>query len=157
MKHLIALLTIAVATACIVKGEVTQLTDEQRKILMGSTNFHEVHSTTNLPPEVVALCDAGPNGLADAGKKWEATDYITNDKLPRKRLIWASVNGEFYVVHYERGGYAHSYHVFLAHFKRDDTKATALWRARGGPFKNSKAFLESLNTKSLDDAPNPYH
>src|SRR5579871_3505410 len=145
MKHLIASLIIAIAIANVAKADVTHLTDEQRKILMSSTNSHDVHSTTNLPPVVIALCDAGPNGLADPGKKWRATDVISDEKLPHKRLIWASVSGEFYVVHYERGGYTHSYHVFLARYNKDTDKATVLWRANGGPFKNSKVFLESLN------------
>ena len=42
------------------------------------------------------------------GQNWNATDAITDPTLPWKRLVWAAVGSDYYVVHYERGGIDHS-------------------------------------------------
>ena len=70
---------------------------EDRKVLQDSSRFHEVHSTSDLPPVIVALWSGGK--LAEPGQNWNATDVITDPTLPGKRLIWAAVGGEYYVVH----------------------------------------------------------
>jgi hypothetical protein len=84
-------------------ADVTELRPEDRRILQDKSRFHEIHSTTNLPAQVVSFC-ADENGrMADPGKKWEVSDFITDATLPRRRLIWAATDGEYYVVHYESG------------------------------------------------------
>src|SRR5207247_4184861 len=70
-------------------------------LLQDSSRFHEVHSTNDLPPTVIALC-AEDGRLAEPGQNWNATDVVTDPNLPGKRLIWAAAGGEYYVVHYER-------------------------------------------------------
>jgi hypothetical protein len=76
------------------------LSSEDRRVLQDSSRFHEVHSTNDLPPVIVALCTNGDGKLAEPGQKWNATDAITDPTLPSKRLIWAAVGGDYYVVHY---------------------------------------------------------
>src|SRR5689334_1747196 len=61
---------------------------EDRKALLDASRFHEVHSTKDLPPAVVALCVDDKGKLADPGQNWNATDAITDPTLPWKRLIW---------------------------------------------------------------------
>src|SRR5438132_13250923 len=85
-------------------ADVTKLSSEDRRVLQDSSRFHEVHSTNDLPSAIVALCTGDHGRLADPGQKWNATDVITDPTLPRKRPISAAVGGEYYVVHYERGG-----------------------------------------------------
>lgn len=131
-------------------ADVTKLSAEHRKVLEDSPRFREIQSTASLPPGVVALC-ADVNGrLAEPGQRWEATDVITDSKLPRKRLIWAAMRGEYYVVHYERGGVGHSFHILLATLEGGN-KARVLWHAVGDQLKDFPAFLDALRSNTLDD------
>jgi hypothetical protein len=126
-----------------------KLAAEDRKVLQDSPRFHEVHSTSDLPPVIIALCSG--DKLAEPGQNWNATDVITDPTLPGKRLIWAAVGGEYYVVHYERGGIAHTFHILVARLTKGDAKPILFWRAVGHQFKNYTAFLDALRSGKLDD------
>ena len=133
-------------------GDVTKLPAEDRKALLDASRFHEVRSTTNLPRAILALCDGGGDGkLAEPGQKWNATDAIMDPTLPGKRLIWAAVGGDYYVLHYERGGIAHTFHILVAKLAKNDAKPQLVWRAVGGPLKDYAAFLNALRSGKLDD------
>ena len=122
-----------------------------RKALEDSSRFHEVHSTSDLPPAIVAICAGDKNNLAEPGGKWNPTDVVLDPTLPSKRLIWAARGGDYYVLHYERGGIAHTFHILVAKLAKDDAKPKAVWNALGGPFKDYTAFLEALRNGKLDD------
>ena len=144
-----SLFTVAIQILCF--ADVTKLAGEDRRVLQDFSRFHEVHSTSNLPSTIVALC-AGDNGrLADPGQKWNATCVITDPTLPGKRLIWAAVSGEYYVVHYERGGIDHSFHMLVAKLIKNDAKPKVIWRGVGSPLKDYPAFLIALRNGKLDD------
>jgi hypothetical protein len=130
---------------------VTKLSAADRKVLQNSPAFHEIHFTSDLPLPVVTLCAGDKNNLAEPGGKWNATDVVMDTTLPGKRLIWAAVGGDYYVVHYERGGIAHTFHILVAKLAKNDTKPKAVWKAIGGPFKDYAAFLDALRTGKLDD------
>ena len=152
MKHFTLHLLFAVAIQSLCYGDVTKLPAADRKVLQDSARFHEVHSTSALPSAILALCDGGGDGkLAEPGQKWNATCVITDPSLPGKRLIWAAVGGDHYVVHYERGGIEHSFHILVAKLTKSDAKATLVWRAVGGPLKDYAAFLDALRSGKLDD------
>jgi hypothetical protein len=161
IKQIVVYLLCVVSTYSLCCGDVTKfatanpsdggLAVEDRKTLENASLFHEVHSTGDLPPEIVALC-AGDNGkMADPGQKWNATDVITDPSLPAKRLIWAAVGGEYYVVHYERGGIAHSYHILVAKLTNNTAKPKVVWTAMGGPFNDYAALVDALRNGKLDD------
>jgi hypothetical protein len=76
--------------------------------------FRPLEGKTEIPPAVLVLCSDLHGRMADIGQRWEATDVITNDTLPRKRLIWAAVYQDYYLVRYEKGGRGHRLHVLLA-------------------------------------------
>ena len=143
MKHVTLCTVFAVAVQGLCCADVTKLSADDRMVLQDSSRFHEVHSTSDLPPAIVALCG---NKLADPGQKWNATDANIDPTLPGKRLIWAAAGGEYYVVHYERGGIAHTFHVLVATLAKDEAKPKVVWSAVGGPFKDYAAFLEALRT-----------
>lgn len=124
---------------------------EDRKALLDASRFHEVHSTKDLPPAVVALCADDKGRLADPGQNWNPTDAVTDPTLPWKRLIWAAVNGDYYVVHYERGGIDHSFHLLVAKFAKSDAKPKVIWHAVGRQLKDYAAFLDELRNGKLDD------
>ena len=152
MKRLGLYLLVAVATQSLCYGDVMKLSAEDRKALLDASGFREIRATSALPSATLALCDGGGDGkLAEPGQKWNATDVITDPTLPGKRLIWGAVGGEYYVVHYERGGIAHTYHILIAKLTQDNVKPKAVWRAIGGPFKDYAAFLDALRSGKLDD------
>jgi hypothetical protein len=91
------------------------------------------------------------NRLGGTGQKWNATDAITDPIFPGKRIIWAAVGGVYYVVHYERGGIAHTFHVLVAKLTKGDAKPKVVWRAVRGPLKDYSAFLDALRSGKLDD------
>ena len=150
-----------VALQCLCYADVTKaatanpsgggLSSEDRKALQDSPRFHEVHSTRDLPAAVVALCVDDNGKLADPGQNWNATDAITDPTLPWKRLIWAAVGGDYYVVHYERGGIAHSFHVLVAKLPKGDGKPKIIWQAAGRQLKDYSAFLDALRNGKLND------
>jgi hypothetical protein len=139
------------ATQSLCCADITKLPAEDRKVLQDSSRFHEVHSTKDLPPAVVALCVDDKGKLADSGQNWNATDAVTDPTLPWKRLIWAAVGDDYYVVHYERGGIDHSFHVLVATLTKNDAKPKVIWRGLGAPFKDYAAFLAALKNGKLDD------
>jgi hypothetical protein len=144
------LLSVAIQGFCF--ADVNKLPADDQKVLRDVSRFREIHTAMNLPPVVFALC-ADENGrLAEPGQKWEVTDVITDHKLPRKRLIWAVTNGDYYVMHYERGGYAHSFHVLVVRLKAGESKPHLVWRGVGGPLKDFRAFLDALASNKLDDS-----
>src|ERR1035437_7906062 len=117
MKRISLYMLLAVAIQGFCFADVTKLPADDQKVLRDVSRFREIHAATNLPPAVFAFCADGSGRLAEPGQKWEATDIITDAKLPTKRLIWAFTDGDFYVVHYERGGRGHSFHVLVARLK----------------------------------------
>ena len=144
------LFALAIQSFCC--ADITKLPAEDRKALLDASRFHELHSTSDLPRTILALCDGGGDGkLAEPGQKWNATDAIMDPTLPGKRLIWAAIGGEYYVVHYERGGIAHTFHVLVATLSKSNPNAKLIWRAVGGPIKDYAAFLIALRNGKLDD------
>ena len=148
MRHIVVYLLCVVSTHGLCRADVTKLPTEDGKALQHSERFHEIHSTSDLPPAIVTLCGSQ---LAEPGEKWNATDAIIDPTLPGKRLIWAAVGGEYYVVHYERGGIAHTFHILVAKLAKNDAKPKVVWSATGGPFNNYAAFVNALRTGKLND------
>jgi hypothetical protein len=148
VKYFILYLLCAVGAQGLCYADVTKLAAEDRKELQDSSRFHEFRSTGDLPTAILALCGST---LADPGQKWNATDSIVDPTLPGKRLIWAAIGGDYYVVHYERGGIAHTYHVLVAKLAKHEAKPKVVWRAMGGPFKDYAGFLQAVRTGKVDD------
>jgi len=149
-SSLYVLFAIAIQSVC--HADVTKLAAEDRKVLRDSSRFHEVHSTSDVPPAIVALCGGDNGRLAEPGQNWNATCVFTDPSLPGKRLIWAAVGGEYYVVHYERGGIAHSFHILVAKLTKNDAKPKVIWQAGGGPLKDYAAFVEASRSGKLYDS-----
>jgi hypothetical protein len=151
MKQISLYLLVAVAIQSLCSADVTKLSAEDRKLLQDSSRFHEVHSTKDLPPAVVALSADDKGKIADPGENWNATDAVTDTSLPWKRLIWAAVGGDYYVIHYERGGIDHSFHIVVAKLSKNDAKPKVVWQALAKQLKDYAAFLDALRNGKLDD------
>jgi hypothetical protein len=81
--------------------------------------FGRIDRVADLPKEVLAEFQATiathePPLLAEPGEPFQATDDIGPDapKLAR-RMIFAGFSKDLFYVYYERGGIAHTYHVFV--------------------------------------------
>jgi hypothetical protein len=151
MKRIGPCLICVTAIQALCYADVTKLSSEDRKILQDSSRFHEVHSIKDLPPPVVALCADDKGRMADPGENWNVTDAVTDPTLPWKRLIWAAVGGDYYVVHYERGGIDHSFHVLIAKLAKGNEKPKVIWSGVGRPLNDYSAFLDALPSGKLDD------
>ena len=133
----------------------TNLPLEQRQVLEDSSPFNIVRTATVLSETIVALCSDLTGGLAEPAAKWEATDYIKDETLPRKRLIWGAISGVHHVVHYESGGYVHSFHLLVATLGNGGQQPKVIWRGIGGLYKDYTAFLLALRTGEFNDESEP--
>jgi hypothetical protein len=106
--------------------EVPQATREQ--FLEG--DFSIILKVKALPgPVLRAFTEEADSRLlmVDAGKKFEATDAITDAALPSQRLIFAGVSGDRCFVHYEQGGLRHLYVLALFNMTSTGTMKP-VWR-----------------------------
>jgi hypothetical protein len=60
--------------------------------------------------------------IAEPGAEFQATDVIVNPQLPIRRLVAAGCSTDHCLVYYERGGYAHTWHVTLFHWTPAETR-----------------------------------
>jgi hypothetical protein len=150
MKHLSFYLLFAVAIQSFCYADVATLSAEDRRVLQVGSRFHEVHSIEDLPWPILALCFRDGQ-LSEPGETWNPTDAIIDPTLPSKRLMWAAIGGDYYVMHYECGGIIHTYHLSVAKLAKTDRKPKLIWRSVGGPLKNYAAFLDALRTGKLDE------
>lgn len=68
--------------------------------------------------------------MANPGEEYQLTDEIVRPGLPRRRLLFAGISNDKVFIHYEAGGYSHSYHVAVFHV--DPQKSvTFLWMGTG--------------------------
>jgi hypothetical protein len=71
--------------------------------------------------------------MANPGEKYQATDVIeSGPPLPWRRLVFAGVSKDRCFVHYERGGWGHSYYVAVFQLPRgNETSARPIWAGAG--------------------------
>ena len=135
MRHLSLCILFSATIHISCYADVTKLPAQDRGALQDASRLHEVHSTKDLPPAIVALCVDDKGRLADPGQNWNATDAVTDPTLPWKRLIWAAVGSDYSVVHYERGGIDHSFHILVVKLTKNDGKPKVVWHAVGHQLK----------------------
>ena len=89
--------------------------------------------------------NGGQWAIADPGKKFEATDFITNDSLPRRRLVFGGRSNEATFVYYEQGGLGLS--LVLDVFRTAAPNVQPLWRRycprRTNTFDDLKTMVSS--------------
>ena len=54
--------------------------------------------------------------IAEPDAEFQATDLIVTPRLPSRRLVAAGCSADHCLVYYERGGFAHTWHVTLFHW-----------------------------------------
>jgi hypothetical protein len=86
--------------------------------------------------------------LADPGKPYNES-CNADDGIPDRRLIWAARLPEHYVVHYESGGIAHSFHIIVVRFPSSGPRV--VWRAAADEYKDYSTFVGALRRNQLFD------
>ena len=88
--------------------------------------------------------------MADPGRDFQVTDVITQEGLPRRRLIFAGISEKNCFLHYEMGGRGHSNYV--VYFSRGPSGATFMWGE--SPTKPASNLTElRLEVYSAHDLP----
>lgn len=94
--------------------------------LVRDARFQIVTSIRGLPldvrGELQKLFGSGTLDIAEPRAPFQATDIIVDPTLPNRRLVAAGCTIEYCLVHYERGGFAHTWHVALFHWTPDATR-----------------------------------
>lgn len=121
-------------------AESPKVPEKYSTILRNEKDFRDVSSKKQLPDSIVKFCADHDGRLAEPGEKWQAGCIV--DETPSSRLIWAVTNDEYFVVHYERGGYAHVYQVLVVRVK-PNAKVDVIWDSAyvDGRIKNYASFL----------------
>lgn len=92
---------------------------ERERFLDGQ--FEVVSKTGGIPTNVKQAFSkiAGEPlfAMANPRQRFQASDVVRDRTLPWRRLVFAGVQDDKWFVHYEHGGYAHTYYVVA--FKAD--------------------------------------
>jgi hypothetical protein len=150
MNRFILSLFILLALPVFALADTAKFSPEQQKIFEDASRFREIHASSNLPPAVVTLCADGNGRFAEPGRAWNVGDAIIDDTLPASRLIWGATDGDYYVVHFERGGIGHSFQILIVNAKPDSAKPVVILHSYSvHPLKNYKAFIQAMQAGKL--------
>lgn len=128
---------------------IHNLSDENRRIIGEADEFKTVERVSDLPKPVAALCADHHGKLADVGESWRVGCIISDPPLPSKRLIWACRKDDVFLIHYESGGYAHSYHMMLVLGAKGEAKE--LWHAASMGAVRKKDIRQAIRSNALSD------
>lgn len=119
-------------------------------------DFRVIKDMKALPePVVKVFTETGGTRLtiANPGKKFNATDVILDQSLPRKRLLFAGVSGEKCFMLYEQGGIGHFYVLALFRISSPSVMQP-IWRGYCGPAANISELRSNVsNSKCSDPVP----
>ena len=151
-KRAIALLfSLAFAIVC---EAAPTLSTMDRARLLEERSFHLLGESTPIPDEAVRLCADGNGRFAMPGARWAPTDVLSRGgTLPSRRLVWAAASADMLVVHFEQGGFAHTYQVVVLRMLRNATTYDVTWRASSPRLKDYANFVRALRTNDLQDEP----
>jgi hypothetical protein len=144
-------------------GKVTRLDPGERKNIEHPATVTMRRSLRDLPRPVISACALISADrhfrLAEPGRPFQVTDALGpgDEDLPRRRLIWAAEVPGYYVVHYESGGIAHSYHLLLVAIDESRKKARVTWAAAAVWLSDYADFVRALKNGKLDDTLDYFH
>jgi len=131
---------------------VTRLATADRAALEHPASIKLSYSVRAIPASVRSACATVISdhkfALADPGKPYNES-CGTDDRIPDRRLIWAARLPEHYVVHYESGGIAHSFHIMVVSFP--SSRPRVVWRAAADEYKDYSTFVGALKRNQLFD------
>jgi len=80
--------------------------------------------------------------IVDPGKAFNSTDYIVDDSIPSRRLLFAGSSAQTVFVHFEQGGFVSS--NFIEAFDSTSPRLDPRWRGR---CEKAASNLEELRSE----------
>ncbi len=124
-----------------------RLSAADRQVLESAVPFQKILTTTKLPPAILKLFADRDGKVADPGQDWGVG---CTGSLPHTRLIWAAVKGNYYIMHYERGGIAYSSAVMIATLTPQGKKPKIIWERGVSQVQKYPVFIKTLQSGSLN-------
>jgi hypothetical protein len=158
-RRIAVILFIWIVYHAVALGGITRLSKYDRSHLLVKDTFQVLTSTARIPIDVkstfAAACRERTFSMADPGQEYQETDVVEDTTLPIRRLLFAAKSADHFLIHYEIGGFAHSYHVLL--FRLKDSVAQFVWGAscEGQPFHDMDELKSAISADKLDDR-SPY-
>jgi hypothetical protein len=141
LSSLASVLTLSTALTC--AGQPTPSRFDAAQ-LQDATRFRLVTQS-----ELAKLAGDSNGAFAAPGDPWQSTDVRSaGTKLPSGRLIWVAESPGVRVVHYEQGGFAHTYHVRVEDI--DGTLLKSAWYATTGRYRDYLDFLTALDAGAIN-------
>jgi hypothetical protein len=92
--------------------------------------------------------------MADPTDEYQATDVIVQPDLPIRRLLFVGHCGNRWIVHYERGGFAHSYDAMIF---TDALSPGFVWGGTtSSPSSNLEELRQNITLGRFNDDPRNY-
>jgi hypothetical protein len=131
---------------------ITRLAPKDRAALEHPASIKLFYSVSAIPAPVRSACATVISDhnfrLADPGKDYnEGCD--ADHRIPDRRLIWAAQLPDRFVVHYESGGRAHSFHIIVVSFP--SSRPVVVWRAPANKYEDYSSFVAALRRNQLFD------
>jgi hypothetical protein len=145
----------------IVLAQVQHLNDSVRHAIL-TENFKVVVHVKDIPSSVLSAASkargpdsaAAPLELAEPGAEFQATDVIDNPKLPGRRFDAGYASDDYFIMRYEVGGIAHTFHVAV--FRLSGKNASFVWQAQVPSsltgLDDLRKLLRNPDSTALDDS-----
>lgn len=166
-KHRFGLIMVALWTASltllpqIALAQVQHLSDPVRHAVL-TENFRVVVHVKDIPSSVMSAAskargpdyNAAPLEFAEPGAEFQATDVIVKPELPGRRFDAGYSSDDYFIMRYEVGGIAHTFHVAVFHLSGKN--ATFVWQAQVPStltgLDDLRKLLRNPDSKALNDS-----
>ncbi len=136
-------------------GDVAKLYPKAKEYVLREDAFRAISSVKEIPVTVLLkfaeIAKDPALRIANPGEEIPTTDVIRENGPPRRRLIFGGLSKGYCLIHYERGGYSHTFHTML--FKLTDKDASFLWGVTSKRIKDLAELRELIKGGVLDDSP----
>jgi mono/diheme cytochrome c family protein len=130
---------------------------EKAHVLDGDFTIEKTvdHLPDSLKSAFAVLAKEHDFKMANPGEGYRETDTLSSETaLPGRRLIFAGISKNGYFIYYEKGGWAHAFHLAIFDVNAEG-KVDFLWGCAGGPAAHNLAHLRTIIAagKFTDDLP----
>ena len=145
----------------VVRAQTQHLPDSVRHAML-TESFRNVVHVKDIPISVLTAASKArdPNykgdliEFAEPGAEFQATDVIVNPKLPGRRFDAGYASDDLFIMRYEVGGIAHTFHVAV--FRLSGKDATFVWQAQVPStltgLDDLRKLLRNPDSKGIDDS-----
>lgn len=127
--------------------EASHISRENLQRILLTENFKILTTKQSIPDSVVKKI----GDIAEPNASINVTDVIVpGENLPFRRLIFGGLSTNFCIVHYEKGGIAHTYNVQV--FKLSKQSAELIWAGYlNHRLKDTDELREAVKIKEIHE------